>query len=150
MSSLSLLLLIGFPLPLKVAAIFLGGFFFLGFKNVEVEKMEAVEEARAAEAAPKELRVRRMTVKPDPDAAQVVKYTVIMVNADGSFKIGADKFNEVQLEKKLKSLLESKPGTGVILKADKQTSNQALENAAKLCKEAGIKNLRVPARALKP
>lgn len=135
------------PTPLKIAVVILGGFFWLGARNLELAPPPAPPakqkaDARVLEAVPAE------PAKPVP--ARPAKALVVTVNSDGSFSLGGEKLTDAQLEARLRALVASHPGSSVSLKADALTPHQMVEGGMKLCKKAGIKHVTFASKAAKP
>ena len=122
------------PAPLKVLAILVGGFFFVGVKNVQMDEELQVQEAAEARA---EVRAAQK----QPAAGNVNAMVRVTVNADGTFNMGANKLSAVQLENNLKALAAVQPGLSVTLNADKQVPAEKLTAATKLCQKAGVKKI---------
>ncbi|MFK7911281.1 MAG: ExbD/TolR family protein [Akkermansiaceae bacterium] len=142
-SSISLLFFMGLPLPLKIATLFLGGFFMAGQNVVDRVPIQQVQEDQAADKAEVRAVVRAHPVQP-------AKQITIMVNSDGSYNIGDEKLTAEQLGKKLKALAMTRPGSSVSLKADALTPHQMVANGMKLCKQSGITNVTFASKAAKP
>ena len=143
-------LFIALPLPLKILAILVGGFFFVGVRNAQVMeeeiKVQAVNQAGAAknDAAvdpPVAVRPKAAIGADIPAAANAPKVITVVMHADGSYKTGKDKINAAQLETKLKVLAAAQPGISVLLKADKEIPMEKVQAAVKLCQKVGVKKV---------
>ncbi len=138
------------PLPLKIIAFVMGGFFWLGFNQVKEVEMEGAQVEKAQIEAH---RVERAMPAPAQRPAAIVKQAqtvVILVNADGSFVVGGKKLTAEQLQKRVKAIVAAQPNCKVTLKADALTPHQMIVSGVELCKKAGAKNVSFAAKQAAP
>jgi biopolymer transport protein ExbD len=137
------------PIPLKILAVVMGGFAFLGFKNARVEAVQQMD-AQIERKEAVEPVAPNLVVPVKPAVAQPAKKLVITVNSDGSFNLDGAKLTSAQLETKLKAISVANPGSSVSLRADALTPHQMVVSGVNICKKAGIINVTFASKVEKP